>query len=324
MTNSDVPVTNTTEVCEDKPKGWGSLATSTYVKTAIIALLIGYLFRNELRSIFNVWQNDASWSHGFLIPLFSLWFLNQRKKDIAELRPRRSYVGLFLLVLCLVFYPLNLVQFKIGYFSRLVILPVIGSVVLFLGGWRLVKYTWLPICYLIFAVPMPDRLYRGATIPLRKFASMISTLIIDALPDVNAVASGVIINVVHRGQELEPLNVAEACSGMRLLIAFVALGVAMAYLHWRPLWQRGVLLLSTVPIAILCNVIRVTLTGMIYIYGDPKYAKGTYHDMMGIAMLFAAFAMYGGIAWFMSNLFEEDDGSGEPKEEEVIVRRSAS
>ena len=74
-----------------------------------------------------------------------------------------------------------------------------------------------------------------------------------AQPDpraVDATTSGVVIEIVYKGQRLEPaLDVAEACSGMRLLMAFLALGVAMAYLHERPLWQRAVLLISTVPIA---------------------------------------------------------------------------
>jgi len=84
------------------------------------------------------------------------------------------------------------------------------------------------------------------------------------------------------------------------------LGVAMAYLHYRPTWQRVALLVSTVPIAIVCNTIRVTSTGFIHTFIHPKYTQGVYHDMLGIAMLPLAFGMYGGLSWFMSSLFEED------------------
>jgi exosortase len=116
-----------------------------------------------------------------------------------------------------------------------------------------------------------------------------------------------------------PLNVAEACSGMRLLMAFVALGVAMAYLHYRPLWQRLILVASTIPIAILCNMVRVSTTGFIYIFGNPKYAQGIYHDGLGMAMLPLAFCLYGVIAWFMSSLFVEED---EEPSADVIERRN--
>jgi len=105
---------------------------------------------------------------------------------------------------------------------------------------------------------------------------------------------------------------------MRLLLAFMALGVAMAYLHERPLWQRLVLVVSTVPIAILCNIIRVTITGFIYILIHPKYAQGVYHDMLGMAMLPLAFGLYGFLAWFMSNLFIDESQVGA---EDIVIRK---
>jgi len=104
---------------------------------------------------------------------------------------------------------------------------------------------------------------------------------------------------------------------MRLLMAFLALGVAMAYLHYRPVWQRIVLLASTIPIAILCNIMRVTVTGFIYVLIHPKYTQGIYHDMLGLAMLPLAFALYGFIAWFMSSLFVDEDGIGP---EDIVIR----
>ena len=94
---------------------------------------------------------------------------------------------------------------------------------------------------------------------------------------------------------------------MRLLMAFLALGVVMAYLHRRPFWQRIILLVSTVPIAIFCNIVRVTCTGFIYVLIHPKYTQGIYHDLLGLAMLPFAFGLYGLLAWFMTSLFVEDE-----------------
>jgi exosortase/archaeosortase family protein len=101
-------------------------------------------------------------------------------------------------------------------------------------------------------------------------------------------------------------------------MAFMALGVAMAYLHPRAIWQRLVLLASTIPIAILCNVVRVTVTGFIYILWDPKYATDIYHDLLGMLMLPLAFGLYGGLAWFMSNLLVD---AKEEIQEDIIVRK---
>jgi exosortase/archaeosortase family protein len=92
----------------------------------------------------------------------------------------------------------------------------------------------------------------------------------------------------------------------------------MAYLHERPIWQRGGLLLSTMPIAVFCNIVRVTTTGFIYVFAHPKYTQGIYHDALGLAMLPLAFGLYGFLAWFMSSLFVDDDAmSGK----QVIVRK---
>ena len=102
-------------------------------------------------------------------------------------------------------------------------------------------------------------------------------------------------------------------------MAFLALGVAMAYLHERPAWQRAILLASTAPIAVLCNIVRVTATGFLYVLAGPRYTQGVYHDALGLAMLPLALGLYAALAWFMSSLFvDEDDGCGP---ELVIARR---
>ncbi len=299
--------------------GWASLGVSTYVRMSVIALLLWWFFHEEVDRIVYRWINDPSWSHGFLIPLFSLYFLNQHRDEILRVETKPSYMGLALLIGCFVFYALDVVHFKIAYFQPLTLIAAIGAVVLFLGGWKLVKYSWLPVIYLVFAVKLPDRLYKEITMPMRRLAAGISTGLLNLVSELEAVAKGVVIHVTYRGKPMEPpLDVADACSGMRLLMAFLALGVAMAYLHYRPAWQRLILLGSTIPIAILCNVIRVAVTGFIYVLWDPKYAQGIYHDLLGMLMLPLAFGLYGLLAWFMSNIFVEETVSSE---ENVIIRR---
>jgi exosortase len=155
---------------------------------------------------------------------------------------------------------------------------------------------------------------------MRRWAATTASALLDATTKMSFEARGVVICIFDSvQQEWKPaLDVADACSGMRLLLAFLALGVAMAYLHYRPLWQRLILLASTIPTAIFCNIVRVTATGFIYILVDPKYTQGIYHDLLGMAMLPLAFGLYGLLAWFMASLFvEESDGFVE----DIVVRR---
>lgn len=303
---------------------WNQLSIHQYIKLGIIGLLFYFLFRIEIDKIVSKWLNDTSWSHGFIIPLFSLYFLNQSKNDILNLDTRPNYLGLVFLIFGLIFYFVNKLQIGFGYLSPLIMIASLGSIILFLGGWKLVKYTWLPTVYLIFAVPLPDRYYRAITIPMRKWAATVAAALLDMVKDVDASATGVIIDVIYKGVHIEPaIDVAEACSGMRLLMAFLALGVAMAYLHQRPIWQRLILLASTVPIAIFCNIIRVVISGFIYVFVNPEYAQGIYHDMLGLLMLFLAFGLYGCLAWFMSNLIVNENHSTNAAED-IIVRKSES
>jgi exosortase len=321
---------------------WGEIGPHGFAKIIILGGLLGFLFRGEIGSLVHLWMTDPDWSHGFLIPLFSLYFIHQKKREILSLeyvrdplpellrgrRPpallpgqtRASYLGLFFLLSILAFYVFNVVSpAGYAYLRPISVIAAVGAVVLFLGGWRLVRYTWLPIAFFLFAIPLPRRYYVGLTLPMRHLSAVVATMFLNMIPGLDATTSGAVIDIVYKGQRLEPaLNVAEACSGMRLLMAFLALGVAMAYLHDRPRWQRAVLLLSTAPIAILCNIVRVTATGFLYVLVDPKYTQGLYHDMLGLAMLPLAFGLYGLLAWFMASLFvEEDEKAGS----DVIVRR---
>jgi exosortase len=298
---------------------WRELGVHNYVKIFVIAGLFVWLFHNEIESTVRIWCTDSSWSHGFLIPFFSLYFIHQHKKDILNLQPRPNYLGLFFLICGIVFYPLNKVHFRFNYLGPIGMLATLGAVILFLGGWRLVKYMWLPILFLVFAVPLPTRYYVSFTRPMRHIAALAAAALLNLVGQIEATASGVVIDIIYKGQPLEPpLNVAEACSGMRLLTAFLALGVAMAYLHHRPVWQRLVLLASTIPIAIFCNIVRVTVTGFIYVLLHPKYTQGIYHDTLGLAMLPLAFGLYGFLAWFMSSLFIEET---EAAAGDIVVRR---
>jgi len=324
-------------------RSWSELGLHCTLKIALVGGLLCFLFRPELERIVRLWVTDPSWSHGFLIPLFCLYFVNQRRSDILALqyasdpladlwrgrKPERllpgqarpSYLGLLLLLGTLAFYTFNLVSPSgYAYFRALSVVAALGAVVLFLGGWALLRCTWLPIVFTVFAIPLPRRYFVGLTMPMRQIATTVATALLNLVGGVEASASGVVIDVVYHGQRLEPaLNVAEACSGMRLLMAFLALGVAMAYLHHRPIWQRLVLLFSTIPIAVFCNIVRVSATGFIYVLVNPKYTQGIYHDMLGLAMLPLAFALYGFLAWFMSSLFVEEDAQASG--ENVIVRR---
>jgi exosortase len=109
--------------------------------------------------------------------------------------------------------------------------------------------------------------------------------------------------------EPNQLNVAEACSGMRMLVAFLALGVAIAYTGLSVTWQRVGLVLSGVPVAIGVNVLRVFTLGILSLW-DANFASGDFHSFVGLVWLVPALMLYLGIMWFLRNLFVDTPADG--------------
>ena len=292
-----------------------------YWRIGIMTVLFYLLFQQEITRLFMLWATPNE-SHGLLIPAFSLYFLYQSREKIAAAQGKGSIVGFILLLLCLLGYVASII-IKIGYFKPIMMIFTLAALVLTVGGWRIFKLVWLPILFMTFSIKIPDQIYTPLTMQLRVWASLFAATILDLIPGVTCESTSVVIRGMYNGDPIE-LNVADACSGMRLLRTFVALGVAMAWMEVRPTWQRIGLLISTIPIAIICNMLRVLLTGLIYIFVGHEYATGTLHSMLGLVMLAVAFGLYGSLTWVMNNFVVEDESDLPEQENDDVVVLSKS
>ncbi|NLX14542.1 MAG: exosortase/archaeosortase family protein [Phycisphaerales bacterium] len=275
---------------------------------AVLMLIVAVLYRHVLTGLVYSWKNNSDWSHGFIIPFFSLYFLyTQRHRFPATLRNRNALpqlAGAALLVLSFGLFIAS-IFYKMEYPKRCSLLLSMLAVILMVWGWPVFRWSWFAVAFLMFAVPLPHRVFQELTMPLRGVAAVVSAMVLQFIPDMFAEAHGTVVEYIYRGQA-DVLDVERACSGMRLLMTMMALGVAMAFMHDRPLWQRLVMVLSCVPIAIFCNVVRVTLTGLLVVFGRADLAHGTWHTLMGLGMLFVAFALYGAISYVLNHLFVEE------------------
>jgi exosortase len=122
---------------------------------------------------------------------------------------------------------------------------------------------------------------------------------------IDAMRSGTVINLIAAGHKPMQLNVEQACSGMRMLVAFFALAVALAYSTNRPTWQKLTLAACALPIAIICNGFRVTMTGVLAVRVDEGWAAGKAHEYFGLLMLGPAMLMQLGVAWVLDRIFIE-------------------
>jgi exosortase len=287
--------------CAGGASGFGEDSViDRFWRIGIAFVLFCILFWQELAGLLKSWSTPNE-SHGILIPAFSLYFIYQQRVNLRRTKGKPSFLGALLLVLALLGYLWSIIS-TLGYPRPVMMVVAVGAIVLMMGGWPIVRKVWLPVVFLLFAIELPPTLHETLTMPMREWASTVVATILNFFPDINCEASGVLIHGIHRGEVFD-LNVAEACSGMRLLRTFVALGVAMAYLEYRPIVHRIILLLSTVPIAIFGNILRVFITGIVYVFIGPEYAEGTLHMVLGLMTLVVAFGLYGLLAWVMNNLY---------------------
>jgi len=143
-------------------------------------------------------------------------------------------------------------------------------------------------------------------LPLREWASAAAAAVMPLLiPGLHTEAQAVVIDYVAPGGRAGTLNVEEACSGMRLMMAFVTLGVAMAYLGDRPKWQRLIMVVSCIPIAVFCNTVRTIVTGVFTVTGRSDLAAGTPHQLLGIATLLLALGLFALLGQVLGHLFVE-------------------
>jgi len=289
--------------------GGAWVSPAAVARIAIISALFVLVYWWPIRhSLVWRWLNDGNWSHGWLIPLFSLYFLGMRRQELEKCHPRPSYFGAVILALSLTVYFLSAWRLRMVYPQALSGVGAIFGVTLLMGGWSVIRIAWFPILFLLFAVPLPQGLYVDLTMPLRMMASTVAAGVMPLFaPGLHTEAQAVVIDYVFPGSPPGTLNVEEACSGMRLMMAFIALGVAMAYIQERPLWQRVVMVLSCIPVAVMCNAIRVTITGLLYVYGHASLARGTPHQLLGIAILGIALGLFALIGYVLNNLVIEDE-----------------
>ena len=275
----------------------------------VACLAVGiWSYWSTLKNLVEVWNREPDYSHGFLVvPLAIVFLIVQRlyyPKSYPGIGPSSPAVGLPLLAVALAMRYLS----GLWYFDFLdgwSILPWTAASVALLGGWRLLVWSLPSIGFLWFMVPLPFGWESMASLPLQKIATKLSCFALQLLGQ-PAFAEG---NVILIGES--QLEVAQACSGLRLFVSVIAVAYAYVVLVRRSWWEKAILVLSVVPIAIISNATRIVVTGLLYQFTTGELAHWFSHEAAGIAMIVQACVMLACVHWYLDKLF--------PEEEEVDV-----
>jgi exosortase D (VPLPA-CTERM-specific) len=249
--------------------------------SVVVAFVV---FSSALYELVGRWQKQEEYSYGFLIPVIVAWLLWSRRHAIVASVGRPSLIGFALISIAAVMH-------IVGELSALYVLSQVGFIlVLFgialgFGGYSLLKVVFVPILFLVFAIPLPYFLDASLSWRLQLISSQLGVWFI-RLFQIPVFLQG---NVIDLG--VYKLQVVDACSGLRYLYPLLSLSFLAAYLFQTRFWQRAVIFLSAIPITIVMNSFRIGLVGILVDNWGPQDADGLLHMFEGWVIFIACAAI---------------------------------
>ena len=259
-------------------------ATPQHIVALAVLAAFAFLYRDVIAKLVSDWSTDDNYSHGFLIVPVALYLAWERRQRLFTAPMQPSLFGLIVVFGSLA----TLIAGVLGaelFLTRVSMIGVLAGSILFVLGWQHMRVLAFPIAFLLLMVPIPAIIFNQIAFPLQLTASEFgeATLNLFTIP---VLREGNIIILANT-----TLEVAEACSGIRSLISLLTLGIVYGYFNDPRGWVRTVVALSTIPIAIIANGMRVAGTGIAAHYYGPEAATGFFHTFSGWLVFVVAFIM---------------------------------
>ncbi len=255
-----------------------------HLGAALLGAALLWAYWPTLAGMAGRWWSDTHYNHGFVVPLFAaalLWLRRDRRPAAPE---TFSWRGLPLLALGGVLY-LSGAYFYYGWFSSLALLPWLAGVTLLFGGWPTLRWAGPSVAYLFFLVPLPYSVQVALGGPLQRVAALASTYVLQSAGfPAQAEGNVIVLNDFK-------LDVVEACSGLGMLLLFFAVCTAAALVSRRALLDRALMVVSAVPIAVACNVVRIAGRGAAHELAGARVAEVVFHDLAAWLMMPLALVM---------------------------------
>ena len=286
----------------NSPPLWGWLGATmtplTLAAGAILAIAFGWSYWPTLGILVAAWNREPDYSHGYIVVPLALWFLYARRDSYPGSSPGLAWPGIFVLVLALGCRAVGGMLGVDAVDGWSILLWVAGVVWLF-AGWRVLWWSLPSVVFLVFMVPLPYRAERLLSLPLQRIATKLSCWTLQVL-GVPSLAEGNVILVNDF-----PLQVEEACSGLRIFIGIVAVAFAYMVLVRRPLWEKMVLLFSALPITLIANTARIVGTGLCFQWASEESARKFAHDTAGLVMIPFAACLFALVLLYLRRLVYE-------------------
>lgn len=290
------------------------ISINSIVRVAVYLGLLFSIYHTTLLFLISQW-NREDYTYGYLVPIVFLYLIWEKRKHVFITQKRYSWSGLILLFLGIALFWLG--ELAGEYFTLYVSLWLVIFAFFFLHlGWEKQKQILFPLVFLITMFPLPAFLHNSVTIKLKLLSSQIGVAIMQ-LYGMSAYREG---NIIDLG--FTQLQVVDACSGLRYLFPLLVLGLLLAYFYKATLWKRFILIISTIPITILTNSLRIALTGILYELWGPKVAEGFFHGFSGWLIFMTALGILLFEMWALNGFKSFRAQSSKPKASELQAESS--
>jgi exosortase len=250
------------------------------------------------------------WGHAYAIPFLSLYMIWLKREEIVALRAQPFWPALAPFLLGLMCYLFFIVGVPNHMLQGVSLILTLQATALLVTGPKIFRHLFLPIAFLIFSVTLSEQIMIKVTFQLQLIASKGAWVMLSVIGSIFGFLVDLDGNTLSVGGN--KLNVAEACSGMRMVVAFYALAATVAALGCRHWWQRVALLLLAAPVAIFMNVIRVAVLGLLSL-GNVNLAAGEAHMLIGTLLLIPSLALFLAVVWTLNKLVNEDENAADAK-----------
>lgn len=280
------------------PIAWRSATPVMIGGGAILLATFAWAYWPTIVELFRAWNREPDYSHGYFVLPLALFFLWVRRDSFPGLPSNLAWPGLVLIAMSIGIRMFGAQYFVGGIDGWSMLFWVAGMVWLF-GGWRILWWSLPSVVFLWFMIPLPWRVERWLSLPLQHIATKLSCWTLQCLGQ-PAIAEG---NTIYLGDI--QMGVEQACSGLRIFVGIVALAFAYVVLVRREWWERALLLVSVLPIALVANAARIVVTGLLYRFVSGEAAHKFSHDMAGWVMIPFAAMLFALVLWYLDRLVHD-------------------
>lgn len=281
---------------------FGSLIRHQILQIFLLVSSFAILYTYTIVEMVKNWNRDANFSHGFLVPVIAGFMIWQKRDLPAKQKSDPSTWGLFIILAAMGMHFVGAISAEMFTMRSSLIVCIIGTVI-YLFGFRVLLTIGVPIIYLFFMIPIPKIIWNQISFPLQLMAAKLASGMVQFL-GIAILREG---NILHLSNT--SLEVVDACSGLRSLTALLALSGAFSYISNLKVISKWSLFLSAIPIAVLVNVTRLTVTAVLARYVGPETAHGFLHDLSGILVFIVAFILLYAFQMFLRRVENQFEGN---------------